>query len=146
MDIYRVLMELYGPQGWWPLLDRDTLKLRYHPGDYTPPSSETEIFEVMAGTILTQNTSWDSAAAALRNLASMGALDPEDILAADDDELEGAIRCAGFYRQKASYLRGISEFFISLEGTSPSRKELLGVRGVGYEDRGFHPPLWIQKT
>lgn len=132
-DIYSVLMELYGPQGWWPLLDRDTLKLRYHPGDYTLPSSETEIFEVMVGAILTQNTSWDSAAAALRNLASMNILEPEGILAADDDELEGALRCAGFYRQKTSYLRGISEFFISIEGATPSRKELLGVRGVGYE-------------
>ncbi|WP_370005784.1 endonuclease III domain-containing protein [Methanothermobacter sp. KEPCO 2] len=132
-DIYSVLMELYGPQGWWPLLDRDTLKLRYHPGDYNLPSSEREIFEVMAGAILTQNTSWDSAAAALRNLASMNVLEPEGILAAEDDELEGALRCAGFYRQKASYLREISEFFISLEGATPSRKELLGVRGVGYE-------------
>ncbi|BAZ98789.1 MAG: endonuclease related protein [Methanothermobacter sp.] len=131
--IYRFLMELYGPQGWWPLLDRDTMTLRYHPGDYTPPSDDGEVFEVITGSILTQNTSWDSAASALRNLAAMDALKPQRILSLDDAELEAAIRCAGFYRQKASYLREMAGFFISLEGSTPSRKELLKVRGVGPE-------------
>jgi len=132
-DIYRILMELYGPQGWWPLLDRDRMTLSYHPGDYTPPSDDGELFEVIAGSILTQNTSWDSAASALRNLAVIDALKPHRILSLDDAELEEAIRCAGFYRQKASYLRETAGFFLALEGSTPSRRELLRVRGVGPE-------------
>jgi len=131
--VYSWLLDHYGPQGWWPLLDRDTMTLRYHPGDYTPPSHPDEVFQVMAGAVLTQNTSWNSAAMALIRLADRGALDARSILEMDDHELQEAVRCAGFYRQKSSYLRGVAEFFLSLDGSSPTRKELLGVRGVGEE-------------
>ncbi len=35
--------------------------------------------------------------------------------------------------QKAVYLKELTQFFISLEGRTPERKELLAVKGVGNE-------------
>ncbi|HHY00013.1 MAG TPA: endonuclease III domain-containing protein, partial [Methanothermobacter sp.] len=40
---------------------------------------------------------------------------------------------AGFLNQKSVYIREITKFFLFLEGTTPSRSEILKVKGVGNE-------------
>ena len=55
MEVYRRLEEAFGPQRWWP--------------------GETP-FEVMAGAILTQNTSWKNVEKAIARLKEEGALTP----------------------------------------------------------------------
>jgi endonuclease-3 related protein len=140
LKIYHELCQLYGPQGWWPLLDLETKnpektgsKEGYHPLNYDIPENEEQKFEIIMGTILTQNTSWTSAEMALRNLKEKNAINPINLLELDQKELKSAIRCAGFLNQKSAYLKNISRFFLSLEGQTPSRNELLLVKGVGNE-------------
>jgi len=140
IKIYRKLYDLYGPQGWWPLMSHDgtnptkTGSVRgYHPENYELPQSEDEIYEIMLGAILTQNTSWTSAEQALLNLKKLDVISPQKLLKLDEEILKEVIRCAGFLNQKAVYLKEISKFFISLKGRTPKRKELLAVKGVGNE-------------
>lgn len=138
--MYKKLYHLYGPQGWWPLMGYEGSKPTktgttkgYHPLNYNLPETYLEIFEVICGTILTQNTSWTSAEMALQNLNKLNAVDPNKLLQLGEDTLKEAIRCAGFLNQKAEYLREIAKFYISLDGEIPSRASLLKVKGVGNE-------------
>jgi endonuclease III related protein len=140
IKIYRKLYDLYGPQGWWPLMSHDgtnptkTGSVRgYHPENYELPQSEDEIYEIILGAILTQNTAWTSAEQALLNLKKLDVVSPQKLLKLDENILKEAIRCAGFLNQKAVYLKEITKFFISLKGRTPGRKELLAVKGVGNE-------------
>jgi endonuclease-3 related protein len=140
IKIYKKLYELYGSQGWWPITNHqgtNTAKTGanngYHPGDYDLPRERNDIFEVILGSILTQNTTWLQADKALTNLNQLGAIEPEKLLQLDDKNLKAAIRCAGFLNQKSIYLREISRFFIKLKDKIPTRKELLIVKGVGNE-------------
>lgn len=124
LDIYRRLLERFGPQGWWP-------------GD-TP-------LEVAVGAVLTQNAAWTNVARAIENLKEAGLLDGRAalgrLLALPADRLEYLIRPSGYYRLKARRLRSLLEFLAArggLEGlarveTAALREALLGVRGVGPE-------------
>lgn len=127
MAIYEALLKHYGPQGWWPVAGS------YHPGDYGVPKNEEEAFEIIVGAVLTQNTAWTSVERALENLRRIEALNPCKILALSWDVLKSAIRPAGFFNQKAIYLREIALLFAGLKGRTPSRKELMSVKGVGNE-------------
>ena len=125
--IYEALLDAYGPQGWWHVAGS------YHPGDYGGPKNEVEAFEIIVGAVLTQNTAWTSVERALENLRGIKALNPHKILALSLDALKSAIRPAGFFNQKAIYLREMADFFVGLKGRTPSRKELMSVKGVGNE-------------
>lgn len=127
MAIYEALLKHYGPQGWWPVAGS------YHPGDYGVPKNEEEAFEIIVGAVLTQNTAWTSVERALENLRRIEALNPCKILALSLDVLKSAIRPAGFFNQKAIYLREVALLFAGLKGRTPSRKELMSVKGVGNE-------------
>jgi endonuclease-3 related protein len=138
--IYDRLYSLYGPQGWWPLINHagsnptKTGAINgYHPGDYNLPSGRNDIYEVIIGTILTQNTSWLSAEKALYNLNQLNVINPEKLLDLEDDVLKSAIRPAGFMNQKAKYIKDVTEFYISQDGKTPTRKEIISVKGVGNE-------------
>jgi endonuclease-3 related protein len=139
-SIYRKLYDLYGPQGWWPLINLNSYNphktgaLRgYHPKNYELPEERNETYEVILGAILTQNTLWLQAERALLNLHELNVIEPEKLLHLDDESLKSAIRCAGFLNQKAIYLKEITRFFIELDGRVPAREELLQVKGVGNE-------------
>lgn len=140
IKIYDKLYELYGPQGWWPLISHDgtnptkTGAIRgYHQGNYDLPNERNQVYEVILGAILTQNTSWLQSEKALLNLDKLNAIEPEKLLHLEDEALKLAIRCAGFLNQKSIYLKEITKFFIELDGKVPTRKELLAVKGVGNE-------------
>jgi endonuclease-3 related protein len=140
LKIYEKLYNLYGPQGWWPLMDLESENLKktgathgYHPLNYDFPETEKQKYEIILGAILTQNTAWTSAEKALWNIKELDSINPEKLLGLDDERLKGAVRPAGFLNQKATYLREISRFFISLDGKIPTRKELMAVKGVGNE-------------
>jgi len=138
--IYERLYELYGPQGWWPLINYKGVNLNktgairgYHPENYDLPIERNQIYEVILGAILTQNTSWLQAEKALFNLNELNVIEPEELIQLDNETLKLAIKCAGFLNQKSIYLREITKFFIELDGKIPTRKELLSVKGVGNE-------------
>ena len=87
--IYRKLARSWGPQHWWP--------------------AQTA-FEVIAGAILTQNTSWTNVERALGALRSAGVLSLDGIRALPVDELEALVRSSGYYRQKAKRLKAFVGF------------------------------------
>ena len=133
--IYGKLSRAWGPQHWWP--------------------AETA-FEVIAGTILTQNTSWTNVERALTNLREAGMLSVEAIRELQLAELEQLVRSSGYFRQKALRLKN---FIVFLDGkhsgslddmlstpTEQLRAELLGLNGIGPETAdsillyaGHHP-------
>ena len=135
--IYTKLYNHYGPQGWWPLLSRDIItkdvKMVNHPLNYDLPKTRNETYEIILGTILTQNTAWNSAEIALRNLKDLNAINPENLLDLDSDTFKQAIRSAGFLNQKSVYINEVTKFYIGLDGKIPTRKDLLEVKGVGNE-------------
>lgn len=86
--IYETLRNHYGDLGWWPA--------------DTP-------FEVMVGAILTQNTAWTNVEKAIARFD--GDLTPARIQTLSHEELEEIVRPAGFYRQKADYLKNLTAWF-----------------------------------
>ncbi len=122
LDIYRILFDHYGPREWWPA---DTA------------------FEVVVGTILTQNTAWKNVEQAIANLKSLGPLTPEALIQLPEAALSETIRPAGYYRQKGKRLRNfLGMLFDRFDGrldalfelpTEALREELLSLSGIGPE-------------
>jgi len=118
-EIYDALHARYGDLNWWP--------------------AETP-YEVMVGAVLTQNTAWRNVEKAIANFS--GKLSPQDILDMDVAELAEIIRPAGFFNQKAVYLKTVTEWFakydfdvsaVRREPLENVRAELLSLKGVGKE-------------
>jgi len=55
MQVYNKLLETYGHQGWWPIINNKTLICEYGMG---APRNEAEALEICIGAILTQGTQW----------------------------------------------------------------------------------------
>ncbi len=143
----------YGPQGWWPVRCEGSVghgthgprgTSGYHPGDFTLPATRRGRWEVTAGAILTQNTAWSNVERALDALSTARVDRPEAILALDPERLATLIRPAGYFNQKARYLRDTAQWFAAsdrrlIRGArsraklEAARQELLAVRGVGRE-------------
>ncbi len=123
ISLYEKLLRHYGEQNWWPIDEE------YHKNHETDPREE-----IIIGAILTQNTNWKNVEKALNNLKKEKLLSFRGIRAVPKSKLESLIKPAGFYRQKATYLKNFVNLYKSakeLEGVS--RKELLKVKGIGKE-------------
>lgn len=138
--IYKILLEIYKPQGWWPLIELQDKKLKpgifpggYHPGDYSFPHDRSQQYEICLGAILTQNTSWNQVAKILKNLHVNKLLNCSIIKKMDYIELGLLIKSSGYYNQKAKKIKIFSEFFSALNGEKPERNNLLKIWGVGPE-------------
>lgn len=144
--IYQKLLKEYSYQGWWPIISYNgfnptkTGSIKgYHPGNYNFPRDNYDQFEIIIGSILTQNTSWPSVEKSLINLSNLGSFksfSPMFILDLYDNNLEKfkeAIRPTGYFNQKVEYLKNIAKFYLNLNGETPSRDELLSIKGVGNE-------------
>ncbi|MBI4539045.1 MAG: endonuclease III domain-containing protein [Gemmatimonadetes bacterium] len=129
--LYVELLARYGPQGWWPLYDPAGGTLRYHPGDHGVPRGARRV-EVIVGSILAQNTSWQNVERALSQMHAAGVLDWETLLECPSRELEMLIRPSGYFRQKARKLREAAAYFRLLRHP-PARVELLTLWGIGPE-------------
>ncbi|AKB84157.1 endonuclease III domain-containing protein [Methanococcoides methylutens] len=118
-EIYETLLGKIGHLHWWPA--------------DTP-------FEVVVGTILTQQTKWTNVEKAIEALKMSDLMEPEKLADADVEQIEELVRCCGFYRQKARRLQDIAGFFAT-EGmdnifslpTDELRKIMLSLKGVGNE-------------
>jgi endonuclease-3 related protein len=119
---YRTLLRTWGRQHWWPARSR---------------------FEVIVGAYLTQDTAWTNVERALHGLRAAGVLSMKGIRAAPLPQLEGMIRSAGYFRQKARRLKQFVAFLDDRYGASLSRmfasptgklrEELLALEGIGPE-------------
>ena len=54
-EIYKLLLDKFGEQGWWPITEEGQTKPK-HSGKR--PDNERKKLEIIIGAILTQNTSW----------------------------------------------------------------------------------------
>lgn len=136
--IYRLLYSEYGPQGWWPI------KGKYFPEKEDP-------FEITAGAILAQNTTWKNAQRAILRLHEAGLMEPEKILNLPAEKLPELIKPSGYYNQKATRLKTISRCYLKWrdEKRIPVREELLSISGIGPETAdsillyAFHRPVFV---
>ncbi|MDD3643496.1 MAG: endonuclease [Candidatus Krumholzibacteria bacterium] len=142
-DIYRDLFSAYGPRGWWPLTRRRGARPEYRGG----PRNRRQRFEVAAGAVLTQNTTWSNAARAVTALSCEGLLDPAAMAAAPRERIAALIRPSGYYNQKARRLQALAAWFE--EGAVPDRGGLLRLHGIGPETAdsillyGFNMPFFV---
>lgn len=132
--IYVILFKAYGKQGWWPL-SKDSLNTRHHTGN---PCSDKDKFEIMAGAILTQNTSWTNVEKAIYSLNKAKLLSAEKIVKVPVKKLASLVKPAGYYNQKAARLKIIANYFLKnkdvfLLDAKEMREELLKVKGIGPE-------------
>ncbi len=96
----------------------------------TPPRGDP--FRTLIGCILSQRTRDSNSEKAAETLFSHAST-PRDIAMLDQEELRDLIRCSGFYRQKARYIRETCNLLVERhDGDVPEEKEtLLRLPGVG---------------
>jgi endonuclease-3 related protein len=155
--LYTQLLDAYGPRGWWPVPGsagrRGFDELGYHHGDFTQPRTPAARFQVIMGAVLTQNTAWTNADAALTSLLRAGVRLPADILSVPPRRLAGLIRSSGYFNQKAKKLAAVASLFARPRALAPrgapSRTELLAAWGIGPETAdsillyAFHTPVFV---
>ena len=119
VQLYETLLAYYGDLHWWPAK--------------TP-------YEVITGAILTQNTAWSNVEKAIANFGD--SLSPDSVAKADIADLAEIIRPAGFFNQKAGYLKTVTAWYagygydvqtVQREPLEKVRNELLATKGVGPE-------------
>lgn len=128
LEIYKNLLEYFGSQHWWPVLNKKNIDPR---------------FEIIVGAILTQNTAWTNVEKALKNLSEKKLLDRKNMSEVQEEILEKMIRPAGYFRQKAKKLKKFlqhlekyynNNFDLFLKTPLKNlRAELLSVWGIGEE-------------
>ncbi|OFY66840.1 MAG: hypothetical protein A3H98_11025 [Bacteroidetes bacterium RIFCSPLOWO2_02_FULL_36_8] len=131
--LYHQLVEKHGPQGWWPLLGLKKYPSGYHKNNYDYPKNGLQVFEIGVGAILTQNSTWKNAEKALIALKNSHNLHPNKILKLEQPVIAVLIKSAGYFNQKSYYLKNFSKFFLTLNGKTPTRENLLNVIGIGPE-------------
>lgn len=99
--------------------------------------------EMLLGAILTQNTAWSNVEKALLNLRKNNALKLLNLEKSSMEQISEWIRPAGYFNQKAGYIKGMAtmireRFDGSLDNlftldTPALRKELLSWKGIGPE-------------
>jgi len=142
--IYKLLYKAFGPQNWWPssvrLRRTSSFALRA-PADKSEGKPAAP-FEVIVGAILTQSTNWKNVEKAIASLIKARQLSLNKLSKIDNRELEGLIRPAGYFRQKAKKLKAFVRHVISNHGTLKKmfsqplkelRQELLSIHGIGPE-------------
>lgn len=120
--LYEQLYAQYGPQGWWPGQTRS---------------------EVIIGAILTQNTAWTNVEKAISNLRKNRTLTFQTLDKVPQTQLAEWIRPAGYFNQKAGYLKAFAQMLhrdfggslnrLSRLETPELRETLLAVKGIGPE-------------
>jgi len=121
-DIYRRLLERFGPQHWWPA---------------------EEPFEVIVGAILTQSAAWGNVEKAIGNLRGAGALSPRALRKLPRAKLAELVYPCGYYNAKALKLKAFALWLGNHYGddldrlfaldADDLRQQLLSVHGIGPE-------------
>ena len=120
--IYKKLFNYLGPQYWWPA---------------------DSSFEVVVGTILTQNTNWRNVEKAIANLKRKNLLNPKMLYHISLKKLAALIKPSGYFNIKAKRLNAFLDvLFNSYQGsiknmfswdTQQLRRVLLDIKGIGPE-------------
>jgi endonuclease III related protein len=137
----QLLFQKYGSQGWWPTTQEPGKRPVYCPGKEGRRVSDIEAFEIIVGSILTQNNTWYNAEKAIMNLSALNLLDVRPMMEADPLMIASAIVSARYYNQKSIRLIGIAKNLHNAGGiqllrkvpTENLRKILMGWTGIGKE-------------
>lgn len=111
LRIYKILLEKFGRQEWWPVTDKNNAE-----------------FEIILGAILTQNTSWKNVEKAIKNLKDNQMLSRKAIAEVDTKKLAQLIRSSGYYNQKAKKLKEFAKYDGEI-----TREKILEIWGIGEE-------------
>jgi endonuclease-3 related protein len=121
-DIYRRLLDGFGPQHWWPA---------------------DEPFEVIVGAILTQSAAWGNVEKAIANLKEAEVLSPSRLRRLQLPRLARLVRPCGYYNAKALKLKSLAFWLgnhyhddldrLFAVNTDDLRQQLLSVHGIGQE-------------
>jgi len=141
--IYDDLSKKYGPQGWWPILNKKSNIKNQHYFilnglTYGIPYSQLEThreplrdpyFEIAVGAILTQNINWKNVACAIEALHKTRVLTPQAIVSMRTSKLEKSLYCTRYYAQKAKKVKIFSKWLIdNFDG------DMRGLRRLKIED------------
>ncbi len=132
LEIFNLLMTKNGKQNWWPI------DIDYHiknKSDYR--------FEIIIGSILTQNTTWNNVEKTIVKLKNNRILDIKKINKIKINDLKKLIRESGFYNKKAELIKNFAyyldnnyncnlDLFFNRE-IDKIRNELLSLKGIGQE-------------
>lgn len=132
LEVLARLRKAYPAEDWWPV-DR-----AWHEANGTDWR-----FEVVLGALLTQNTAWSNVVRALENLKAQRLLDPKRLARADPAVVREAVRPAGYYNQKTTYIQSFARYVANTPNESLDdlfrlplpklRPLLLSFDGVGEE-------------
>ena len=121
-EIYRRLLDRFGPQHWWPA---------------------DEPFEVIIGAILTQSAAWGNVEKAIGNLRGAGALSPNALRKLPKAKLAKLVYPCGYYNSKALKLKAFALWLgnhydddlnaLFALDAADLRQQLLAVHGIGQE-------------
>jgi len=121
-DLYGMLLAHFQVENWWP---------------------SDSAFEVIVGSILTQQTNWENVTRSLDMMRSRELLSSRALSSVALGELEDVVRPCGFYRQKAERIVALARYLEEefdgdsselLEGDlDEARERLLSLRGIGKE-------------
>ncbi|MDA1280716.1 MAG: hypothetical protein O3B95_11900 [Chloroflexi bacterium] len=131
LEVYERLLKKTGPRNWWPV--------KYDLLD----SGADAGFEIVAGAILVQNTSWRNAEQALANMHDSGIWGYSALNEVPEHVLVETIRSSGYYNTKTRKLKAFANVIVEqYEGKDSNlfshdlpelRKRLLGIFGIGEE-------------
>ncbi len=127
--IYGLLFEKFGEQGWWNHFENG--KFIYDKDSKNKPLNPKQQFEIILGTILTQNTSWSNVEKTIKTLNLVWLISPIELKKIPEKHLAELIRSSGYYNQKAKKIKAVVEFLDS--GKEITRENLLNVWGIGPE-------------
>jgi len=122
LSIYEILNAHFGNLHWWPA---------------------DSPFEVILGTILTQNTAWRNVENVIIRLKKSDLLSPEGIRKVEDHVLANLIKSSGYYLIKTKRIKSFINFIYEeyggdldimfAEDLLSLREKLLKVKGIGEE-------------
>lgn len=131
-ELYKILLNNFGNQFWWPVDEKYHLK-----------NKSDQRFEVMIGAILTQNCTWTNVEKALSKLKENNLLEINSLLSEDEKILKDLIKSTGFFNQKTSRLYTLSNHLFKNYNCDIDkffnrkiqivRNELLNLNGIGPE-------------
>lgn len=152
-QIYKRLYKTFGPQKWWPTTLEGELHPTYHGNKKL---NESQVFEIIVGSILTQNTAWKNVEKAIMNLNKKRLIDINKIKTIKKQKLARLIKPSGYYNQKAERLKIVADFFgknkiqkLKKQTPEKTREHLLSIKGIGPETAdsiilyAFNKPVFV---
>ncbi len=139
-QIYSKLLDFFGSQGWWPVVNDKNLLCEYH---NNAPKNEAEALEICFGAILAQNTNWKNAEKAIINLNKNNLISIGKIIKIKEQKLAEIIKSSGYHNQKSKKLKNFCQFLsenydgklqkLFQSNIKKLRDELLSISGIGPE-------------